>query len=86
MFRVFAEFVLMLVIPIIGVTQLVWPLWKGQPIFPSFRRRKIVRDLSGAREEVEVARMERELEEIKKSAEVLRATVKVIEKETENDG
>ena len=73
---VFAEimdFVLVVVVLAVGLTQLVIPLWNATPIFPVFRRgRSQLSELGLAKEAVEEAWMEREIERVNKDAERMR--------------
>ena len=54
---------------IASTTQIIWPLWKGQPLFPALRSPADVgRRLALAKEAQELAEMEAEIREINRRA------------------
>jgi len=67
------ELVLVALVVLVGVTQLVVPLWRGTPLFPFGRReRRLEVDLAEAREEVVEAKLEQEIGREHETAERLR--------------
>lgn len=57
----------------VGVTQLVMPIWNGTPVFPFFRKtRQVEHALKEAKDEVELALTEKEIEHQQFRAEKLR--------------
>ena len=59
---------------IVGVTQLVIPILRGRPIFPIFRReRMLVSEIAEAEADLEQAKLERRLEDTRREAERIRS-------------
>lgn len=60
------EFFLSVLIAIVLTTQVVIPLWRGRPLFPLARRRaRLESELREIADEVETARLERKLENVR---------------------
>lgn len=63
-----AEFVLMIAIGIVLADQVITQLWKGLPVFPFFRTKKLSAKVAEAREDVEVAETESLLDSLRDEA------------------
>lgn len=65
----FLELVAVLFIALVGITQVIVPLFRGRPPFPFFGGKgKLESDLDQAKEEVDEAKIKREIGETKKKA------------------
>ncbi len=53
----FVEFVVILAVIVVAVTQVVVPLWRGVPTFQSFRRRPLTKRVLEAREDLEADKL-----------------------------
>ena len=73
MIVVFIDLVLAAVLLYIGVTQVILPLWREVPLFPMFRREKVLRhELAEATEEVVEAELENQIAVTNQKAETVR--------------
>ena len=71
---VLLDLLLVATVILVGVTQLLIPLLRGRPIFPIFRRERIlVSEIAEAEADLEQAKLERRLEETRRRAEDLRS-------------
>ena len=71
---VLLDLLLVATVVLVGVTQLLIPLLRGRPIFPIFRRERIlVSEIAEAEADLEQAKLERRLEETRRQAEELRS-------------
>lgn len=67
------EFFLVAVIVLFSVTQIFYPLWRGTPLCPLFRKeRKLESELDHAQEHVVEAKIERQISVAEKDAEKIR--------------
>ncbi len=67
------EWTLMAVAVLVLLTQIVVPLFRATPFFPLFRSgRKLAEELAAANEEVENARLERQIRAVRQEAARLR--------------
>jgi hypothetical protein len=66
------EVILAILVVAFVSTQIVLPLWKGTKLFPSWRRKQLVAELTDVNESVDRAELELELQARKKQAEALR--------------
>ncbi len=72
-FLAFVELVIILLLCIIGITQVVIPLWNNKPIFPAFRGPgKVEHELGEVQEELDALKIEEEVVMKKKTAGELR--------------
>lgn len=63
------EFILVVWLALITVTQVIVPLWRNKPLFPFFRmREKVVSEIGKAAEEVEVSEFEKILRQMQREA------------------
>ncbi|HXN50048.1 MAG TPA: hypothetical protein VN893_25575 [Bryobacteraceae bacterium] len=80
------EWTLMAVAVLVLLTQIVVPLFRSTPFFPLFRRgRKLTQELAAANEEVENAKMERQIRAARQEAARLRKQSGVPEGEPQAD-
>jgi len=75
-----AELIVSALILLVFTTQIFLPLWKGENLFPIFRKKlnRLSDEVAEAKEEVKVATTKRRIKKLKK-------TVKEIESEDESD-
>lgn len=67
------ELLFVIFLVLVGVTQVVVPLWRGTHTFPILRRQgRLEADVIEAREDVEAARLENEAAAAKRRADMLR--------------
>ncbi len=66
------EFCCGIMILMIIVTQIIMPFFSGTPIFPALQRHGLEAKLEQAKQEVRIARLENQIDEIRKEAENIR--------------
>lgn len=67
------EWLIVIALVYLGATQVVLPLWDDKPVFPLFRRpERLAAKLREAEEDVEEAKIEKEVERTKLQADRLR--------------
>lgn len=75
-FLVFIEIVVVLLLLIVGITQVVIPLWNNRPLFPAFRDPgKVEYELGEVEEELHSLELEKEVMTKKKKIEEMKRTL-----------
>lgn len=83
-FLAFIEIVVVLLLLIVGITQVVIPLWNSRPLFPAFRDPgKVEHELGEVEEELHSLELEKEVMTKKKTIEEMK---RIIHREDETDG
>jgi len=66
------EFLVIGVVIVTSFTQIIIPLWRGNPVFPFFRKpQRIARNIKGAQESIESAKLAKQFKRARKKADKL---------------
>jgi hypothetical protein len=79
------EFGLAALIVVGIVTQIIIPLFRGTPIFPALHKHGLEAKLESAKQEVRIAKLEREIEDLQKQALAMR-TPTVVQNPDDSEG
>lgn len=84
-FLAFVEIVVVLLLLIVGITQVVLPFWNSRPLFPAFRAPgKVEHELGEVEEELHSLELEKEVMTKKKTIEEMKRTLRRVD-ETDED-
>ena len=64
-----AELILSILVFVLFVTQVIIPIWKGENLFPLFRKKlaKVQKEMAQVKEDIELELKKNKVEELKKS-------------------